>query len=149
VTEKAPPSATSKGDSLVTASVTVDRPKLGPGDLFTLRIVVHIEPEWHIYAIDRPTGPSIPTAIKFQLPKALAWDGDWTTSEPALDDAHPEEPSFIYTESASFSRRVRVAKDAPPGTLVISGSLHYQACNRSLCRAPTQVPLQAQVTIAP
>jgi DsbC/DsbD-like thiol-disulfide interchange protein len=136
-------------DSLVTASATVDRSTLRAGDTFTVRVEVQIESGWHIYAIDRPTGPSIPTSINFELPKTLAWDGDWTGSEPTLDDAHPDEPSFIYTGSASFSRRVRVAQGASSGAVTLRGNLRYQACDKFSCRAPTRQPLETQITIAP
>jgi len=151
-TAPAPPAYTkaiTKTDSMVTASTTVDPPKLHAGDTFTVRVDVQIESGWHIYAIDRPTGPSIPTSINFELPKTLAWEGDWTGSEPTLDDAHPDEPSFIYTGSASFSRRLRVAQTAAPGTVTLRGNLHYQACDKFSCRAPTRQPLETQITIAP
>ena len=136
-------------DSPVTASATVDRPTVRTGDTFTVRVEVQIESGWHIYAIDRPTGPSIPTSFNFELPKNLAWDVDWTGSEPTLDDAHPDEPSFIYTGSASFSRRVRIAQGAAPGAVTLRGNLHYQACDKFSCRAPTRQPLETQITIAP
>jgi len=141
--------AATKIDSLITASATIDPPTARAGDTFTLHVEVQIESGWHIYAIDRPTGPSIPTSFNFELPKNLAWDGDWTGSEPALDDAHPDEPSFIYTGSASFSRRLRVAQGAAPGAVTLRGNLHYQACDKFSCRAPTREPLKTEMTIVP
>jgi hypothetical protein len=141
--------AVAKSDSLLTTSVTVDRSTVRAGDTFTVRVDVQIDSGWHIYAIDRPTGPSIPTSINFELPKTFAWDGDWTGSEPALDDAHPDEPSFIYTGSASFSRRLRVAQGAAPGAVTLRGNLHYQACDKFSCRAPTREPLKTEITIVP
>jgi hypothetical protein len=152
-TTSPPPTAVTKTvlrtDSLITASATADRSKLHAGETFTIRVDVQIESGWHIYAIDRPTGPSIPTSINFELPKTLAWDGDWTGSEPTLDDAHPDEPSFIYAGSASFSRRLRVAQAATPGAVTLRGSLHYQACDKFSCRAPTRERLETKVTIVP
>ncbi len=142
------PKTVAKTDSLVTPSATVDPPTVHAGDTFTIRVDVQIESGWHIYAIDRPTGPSIPTSINFELPKTLAWEGDWTGSEPTFDDAHPDEPSFIYTGSASFSRRLRVAPGAAPGAVALRGNLHYQACDKFSCRAPTRQPLETQITIA-
>jgi hypothetical protein len=141
--------APTKIDSLITASATVDPPTARAGDTFTVRVEVQIESGWHIYAIDRPTGPSIPTSFNFELPKNLAWDGDWTGSEPALDDTHPDEPSFIYTGSVSFSRRMRVAQGAAPGAVTLRGNLHYQACDKFSCRAPTREPLKTEITIVP
>jgi hypothetical protein len=142
-----PPSAAPRSDGVVTASAVVDRPTVHAGDTFTIRIEAHIEGGWHIYAIDRPTGPAIPTSIDFKLPKTLAWEGDWSGPEPTLDDAHPQEPAFYYEGAAAFTRGVRVAKDAPAGSLGLEGALHYQACNQTSCRAPTQDPVRAEIQI--
>jgi Disulphide bond corrector protein DsbC len=144
-----PSGAADKADSLVTPRVTIDPPTVRPGETFVIRVEAQIESGWHIYAVDRPTGPSIPTSIDFKLPKTLAWEGDWAVSEPSVDDAHPDEPAFIYQGSASFSRRVRVARDAPSGAVNLRGKLGYQACDKFSCRAPTHSALEADVKIAP
>ncbi len=106
-----------------------------------------MEAGWHIYAIDRPTGPSIPTSIDFKLPKGLSWEGDWSAPEPTLDSANPQEPSFYYEGAASFTRVVRVAKDAPAGSVSMPGNLKYQACNQASCHAPTRETLRAEIQI--
>jgi uncharacterized protein len=141
------PGAAARSDGVVTASAVVDRSTVHAGDTFTIRVEAHIETGWHIYAIDRPTGPSIPTSIDFKLPKAMTWEGDWSGPEPTLDDAHPQEPAFYYEGAAAFTRAVRVAKDAPAGSLGLEGALHYQACNQTSCRAPTQEPVRAEIQI--
>jgi DsbC/DsbD-like thiol-disulfide interchange protein len=146
---KSPPEAAAKTDSAVTASASADPLTARVGEAFTIRVDAQIESGWHIYAIDRPTGPSVPTSISFELPKSLAWDGDWTGPEPHLDDANPQEPSFIHEGTVAFSRRVRVARDAHAGLISLRGSFHYQACNRFSCRAPTQLPIQAEIKIDP
>lgn len=144
-----PSGSLDKSDSLVTPHVTVDPASVRAGSVFTIRVEVQIQPGWHIYAVDKPTGPSIPTSIDFKLPKTLSWDGDWAVSEPALDDAHPDEPAFVYQGSASFSRRVHAARDAPSGAVSLRGKLGYQACDKFSCRAPTHTDLQANLKIAP
>ncbi len=141
------PGSAPRSDGVVTASALVDRPKVRAGDTFTIRVEARIETGWHIYAIDRPTGPSIPTSIDFKLPKTLAWEGDWNGPEPTLDDAHPQEPAFYYEGAAAFTRAVRVAKDAPAGSLGLEGALHYQACNQKSCHAPTQESVRAEIQI--
>jgi DsbC/DsbD-like thiol-disulfide interchange protein len=146
---KSPSEAAAKTDSAVTASAVADPLTARVGETFTIRVDVQIESGWHIYAIDRPTGPSVPTSINFELPKSLAWDGDWTGPEPRLDDANPQEPSFIYEGSVAFSRQVRVARDAHAGLVSLRGSFHYQACNKFSCRAPAQLPIQAEIKIDP
>jgi DsbC/DsbD-like thiol-disulfide interchange protein len=145
----APRKAAPKGNSIVAASATADPSTSRAGQTCTIRVDARIESGWHIYAIDRPTGPSIPTSIEFDLPKSLTWDGDWTVPEPKLDETHPQEPSFIYEGSVSFTRRARIAQDAPTGALALHGALHYQACDKSSCRAPTEAALETEIQIAP
>jgi hypothetical protein len=144
-----PPIAVTKTASVVTASTTADPSEPRIGQTFTVRIDVQIGTDWHIYAIDRPTGPSVPTSIDFELPKPLEWVGDWKGPEPTLDESHPEEPSFIYQGSVAFQRQVRVAGNAPPGPMTLQGLLHYQACNKVSCRAPSQLALQTNVKVLP
>jgi hypothetical protein len=144
-----PPVVVTKTPSVVTASATVEPSEPRVGQTFTVRIDVQIGNDWHIYAIDRPTGPSVPTSIEFELPKPLEWVGEWKGPEPTLDEAHPEEPSFIYQGAVKFQRQVRVAGTAAPGPITLQGSLHYQACNKVSCRAPTQLALQAELKLVP
>jgi hypothetical protein len=144
-----PPVAVTKTPSVVTASATVEPSEPHIGQTFTVRIDVQIGNDWHIYAIDRPTGPSVPTSIEFELPKPLEWAGEWKNPEPTLDESHPEEPSFIYHGSVTFQRQVRVARDAPPGPTALHGALHYQACNKVSCRAPSQLALETNVNVLP
>jgi hypothetical protein len=91
----------------------------------------------------------VPTSIEFELPKPLEWAGEWKNPEPTLDESHPEEPSFIYHGSVTFQRQVRVARDAPPGPTALHGALHYQACNKVSCRAPSQLALETNVNVLP
>jgi DsbC/DsbD-like thiol-disulfide interchange protein len=148
-----PPSAAKseapKIDSMVTASAATNLPTVRAGDTFTIRVEAHIDSGWHIYAIDRPTGPSIPTTLEFKLPRALAWEGEWTGPEPKLDEANPQEPSFVYQGTVSFTRRVRVTGEAPPSVVNLRGTMRYQACDKFSCRAPTSVPLQTTITVVP
>jgi hypothetical protein len=148
-TKAPPPKAAATAGSVVTVSATADPLTARVGETFTIRVDAQIESGWHIYAIDRPTGPSIPTSINFELPKSLTWEGDWTGPQPNLDESHPEEPTFIHAGSVAFLRRVRVARDAPSGLVSLGGSFHYQACDRFSCRPPTQLPIQAEIRIDP
>ena len=143
------PVAVTKTPSVVTASATVEPSEPHVGQTFTVRVDVQIGNDWHIYAIDRPTGPSVPTSIDFKLPKLLEWAGDWKGPEPTLDESHPEEPSFIYHGSVTFQRQVRVARDASPGPIALHGALHFQACNKASCRAPSQLALETNVKVLP
>jgi DsbC/DsbD-like thiol-disulfide interchange protein len=142
-----PPSARTESDSPVTAALKTDKSELHPGDALTVIIEVHIAPSWHIYAMDRPAGPALPTVIAFELPKSFEWDGKWISSEPSLLESTAGGPSFGHEGSVSFRRKVHVSRDASAGAIELRGTLHYQACDLFSCRAPAHLALQAKINV--
>ncbi len=147
VPKSTPPSATTEADSPVTAAAKPDPASVRAGEAFTVLVDVHITKGWHIYAIDRPTGPALPTSITIELPKGLAWDGNWTFPEPSLDESSLGDPSFVHQGVVTFRRRVHVARDVSPGPRPLRGMLHFQACDRYSCRAPAQLLLQTEIDV--
>ncbi|HUE15147.1 MAG TPA: redoxin domain-containing protein [Planctomycetaceae bacterium] len=131
----------------VTASTNADKTELRSGDTFQLAVEVEVAAGWHIYSIDRPAGVAVPTKIAFELPQGLEWDGKWISPDPSLDASSAGDPSFVHEGKVAFRRRVRVARGAPAGRLVLHGTLHYQTCGRFSCRAPAELPLQTAVRI--
>jgi hypothetical protein len=144
-----PPIAAIDASAPVTAAAKPDPTRLRAGESFALIVDVQIAKGWHIYAIDRPTGPALPTSISIGLPKGLAWDGNWTFPDPSLDESSLGNPSFLHEGAVTFRRRVRVARDVSPGPLSLRGALHYQACDRYSCRAPAQLTLQTEIHVVP
>ena len=141
------PGATTEASSPLTAVAKSNPANVRAGEAFTVVVDVHITTGWHIYAIDRPTGPALPTSITVDLPKDLAWVGNWTFPEPSLDESSLGNPSFVHEGVVTFRRRVRVARDVSPGPLPLRATLHYQACDRYSCRAPAQLSLQTEIHV--
>jgi DsbC/DsbD-like thiol-disulfide interchange protein len=148
VPKSTPPIATTEADSPVTAAAKPDPARVRAGEAFTVVVDVHISKGWHIYAIDRPTGPALPTSITLDLPKGLTWDGNWTSPEPSLDQSSLGAPNFVHERAVAFQRRVRVGRDISPGPRPLRGMLHFQACDRYACRAPAQLSLQTEIDVA-
>jgi DsbC/DsbD-like thiol-disulfide interchange protein len=149
VPKSPPPSATTDADSPVTALAKAEPAKVRAGEAFTVVVEVQMTTGWHIYAIDRPTGPARPTSITVELPKGLAWDGNWTFPEPSLDESSLGSPNFVHQGAVTFRRRVRVASDVSPGLRPLRGVLHFQACDRYSCRAPAQLTLHTETDVVP
>jgi DsbC/DsbD-like thiol-disulfide interchange protein len=147
----APPAAdTPDPNAPVTATLRIDKTKARAGEEITVTIDVHIKSGWHIYAIDRPTGPAIATDLKLQLPNSLQPDEKWTTPEPSLDEASSAgEPAFVYAGPVAFQRRLHVARDAAPASIPIRCTLCYQACDRTSCRAPAELKFESSIQIGP
>jgi DsbC/DsbD-like thiol-disulfide interchange protein len=126
-----------------------DRKQIRAGDEFTLTLDVEIAEGWHIYAVDRPSGPAVPTAIELPLPAGLEAAGNWTLPEPALDDTSAGEPAFVYRGSVAFQRRVRAAGGGTRGSIPLSGTLRYQACDRASCRPPAKLKFDTSIELVP
>jgi DsbC/DsbD-like thiol-disulfide interchange protein len=147
VAEDRPTSAATKSISPVTVAAKTDRSELHAGDAVTLIVDVRTAEGWHIYAIDRPTGPALPTEITIELPKGWEWVGTWKSPEPLLEESSSGAPRFVHEGSLAFRRQVRVGRDAPSGPLTLHGTLSYQACDRFSCRPPEQVGFQAEIRV--
>ena len=145
VAEDGPSSAETKSISPVTASAKTDRSELHAGDAVTVIVEVQTAEGWHIYAIDRPTGPALPTEITFELPKGCEWVGKWKSPEPSLDESSSGAPRSVHEVSLAFRRQVRVGRDAPSGPLTLRRTLSYQACDQFSCRPPKQVGLETEI----
>jgi DsbC/DsbD-like thiol-disulfide interchange protein len=133
----------------VTVTMRADKSTLHGGESFTVTVDVQIASGWHIYAVDRPTGLSVPTKIKLQLPARLESVGDWKAPEPALDDSSAGEPAFVYHDAAVFQQTLRVKPGTAAGPIVIPAEFRYQVCDRFSCRAPATLKLQTSIQIAP
>jgi DsbC/DsbD-like thiol-disulfide interchange protein len=133
----------------VKVTLRTDKTTVRDGESLTVTVDVQIAPGWHIYAIDRPTGLSLPTKIKLQLPAGLESTGDWKTPEPALDDSSAGEPAFVYHGTAAFKQTLRVKQGTPAGPLAIPVEFRYQVCDRFSCRAPTALKLQTSIQVVP
>jgi DsbC/DsbD-like thiol-disulfide interchange protein len=143
-----PSVAAPESPSLVTATLRSDLRQIRAGEEFTLTLNVEIAEGWHIYAVDRPTGPAVRTAIELPLPAGLESAGNWTLPDPIPDDSTAGEPAFVYHGSIAFQRRLRAARGTP-GPISLSGTLRYQACDRDSCRAPAKLKFDTSLQLVP
>ena len=144
-----PESAAPEPGSPVTATVKTDKSKVRAGEEFTLTVDVQVAEGWHIYAMDRPTGPATATEIQLNLPAGLESKGKWTSPEPSMDNSSPGETTFVYEKPVAFQCPVRVAGGTAPGSFNIGCVLHYQVCNRVSCHAPAELKLETAIRVAP
>lgn len=133
--------------SPVTASLSLDRSELRPGDILTVAVEVKIKPGWHIQAMDRPTGISPPTKLKLELPSAMAANNNWITLPPVIDSDSSSGGGYIYHAIATFRSSAKVDTDANPGLFPVRVALGYQACDRFSCRPYEVLELQTEVRI--
>jgi DsbC/DsbD-like thiol-disulfide interchange protein len=136
-------------NSPVSAWLKCDKNQVHLGEIFTVELGARITPGWHIYAMDRSTGSSLPTSIGLNLPAGLERSSEWAAPEPSLDEVVLGQPSFIYTGNVTFRCQLQVAHDSHTGSLTIRGELKYQACDRFNCHPPDSINLETNVQVIP
>ena len=117
-----------------------------PGAKFDVTVAGKIEPGWHLYALEEPSGGPIATEV------ALV-EGDpaellrVTGSKP-----HPvRDPAFgmqtdVFTDAVAFTLHLRAPSQAAQSTAkTVHVLVRYQSCNDQVCRPPhtdtIEVPL--------
>jgi DsbC/DsbD-like thiol-disulfide interchange protein len=116
----------------------LDGPKepLAPGVTFVLGLSAHIEPGWHIYALDEPDGGPIATQIGLAENDPLmllAVDGPdpRMVSDPVL-----HQPTGMFQNAVRFKLRLRAPQKPLPPDAVSHILVRYQSCNDRLCLPP-------------
>ncbi|HEX7779389.1 MAG TPA: protein-disulfide reductase DsbD domain-containing protein [Vicinamibacterales bacterium] len=138
----------------LTATLGVSDAKVAPGGRVTLIVDLKPKPKMHVYAPGQPgyipltiTLDSSPD-IKAQLPKFPA---------PGTYFFAPlKETVKVYMKPIRLTQEVTLGlsqdmrrRAAANETLVITGSLSYQACDDRVCYRPETLPLSWSVTLAP
>ena len=127
----------------VTAVMETVPPEVRAGGTFELLVRVEIADVHYIYASNAAGKPFTPTTLNVTLPAGVEVLGDWTGPEPT----RKRNGDFIYTDSVSFHRPLRVRANVPAGALSMKGELHYQACTEELCWPPHTLQLSAPVRV--
>jgi thiol:disulfide interchange protein DsbD len=126
--------------------LSVDR--LVPGGEFRAAIVVDIAEHWHVNANPVTIEGLIPTTLTLEPPASVTIDRILYPKGESITVEWADEPVALYTGRATIFARGRVLDTAPPGPVVISGNLRYQACDDSVCLAPATIPLTIKAEIA-
>jgi hypothetical protein len=71
----------------------------------------------------------------------------YPAGEPKVLESTGTEKIPLYEGKVPLTVRLRIARDARPGTTVVKLRLSYQACDDRLCLAPAtlEIPLEIPV----
>jgi DsbC/DsbD-like thiol-disulfide interchange protein len=119
------------------------------GENFALRLVATIEPGWHLYSLDQPSGGPVATEISLDA-GSLFEMGAVTGPKPhVLFDPNFDMQVGFYVEKAEFHLPIKVAPDAPASRQKLLVAARYQSCNDTLCLPPKTVKLEVFVDVRP
>jgi thiol:disulfide interchange protein DsbD len=131
--------------NLVRAELVSDVSAIAPGQPFTIGLVLHVEPNWHVYW-SNPGETGIPTTLKLTLPEGYS----------ASDIRYPVPDRFLmpgdivaygYEKEVLLTATITPPKDAAEGQAVaITGQARWLVCS-DVCVAG-KVPLELKLPIA-
>ena len=107
-------------------------------DKFSAKLKAEIEGEWHLYAVEQPTGGPFPT--KITVPENLPFQIEGKTNSPApitkFDPNFGIETKF-FAEKAEFSIPLKATGETNGDDLAIN--VRYQVCDDKVCLPPKTV----------
>lgn len=112
------------------------------GGKLSVILVASIAKGWHLYLKKLDGGPIATTIVVAEvLPFRLAGEIDASAPLSKFDDTF-EMDVESYEGSADFILPVAAAKDAKAGSVTLTVSARYQACDDKQCLPPRTVKLE-------
>lgn len=128
--------ATAATPTPATWSVQGPAKAVAPGSTFALRLTAAIQPGWHLYALEEPDGGPLPTVIGLSEGDPLTLL-DVTEPDPhKVLDPVTSAIAGMFTNSVSFTLKVRAPRSKPAPEAVSHVLVRYQTCNDHVCLPP-------------
>ena len=118
--------AAASGNDLVRAELLADRSAIKAGEPFTLGVLLHITPGWHIYW-SNPGDSGLATSVKWKLPRGFQ-AAPLQFPVPRRLDAPGDLVNYGYEDQVLL-----LAKITPPGDLKPGADVSIAAETRWLC----------------
>lgn len=118
----------------------VNGKQIKAGDVFRITLRAEIEPGWHLYALDQPTGGPIATTIKSSDGTKFEISGEIVSPRPKVEP----DPNFIidgkpintrfFTDKAEFQIPMRAISEVSAENVAVD--VRFQLCNNTFCLPP-------------
>lgn len=110
------------------------------GEMLDLALIAAVEPGWHLYALDQPSGGPIATTIMIGEGSPFTIEGEIRTEKPIVQpdpnfkvDGKPLETKF-YKDRATFTLKLKAVEDTVRDAIAID--VRFQLCDDTLCLPP-------------
>jgi hypothetical protein len=126
----------------------VSNVELKAGGSSNLELDFRIGADFHINSNKPKADYLIPTILKLNpsQPVVVA-EVTYPAGEEMSFAFSPNEKLSVYGGDFTISTLLKAPADASPGTYPVKGELRFQACDRSACYPPRNLPVQFQVTV--
>lgn len=111
---------------------------LKSGEKVSAKLKASIETNWHLYAVEQPTGGPYPTKITVAENLPFEIDGKATSPNPTTKfDPNFQIETKFFAEKAEFVVPLKTNADANGDDLAIN--VRYQVCDDKVCLPPKTV----------
>jgi DsbC/DsbD-like thiol-disulfide interchange protein len=122
---------------------------LAPGARFTLTLASHIDPGWHIYAMEEPEGGPIATEIGLGADDSLTLLKVDEPPPQMVSDPVLHQSTGIFQGAADFTLHLQLPRKPLAHDAVLHVMVRYQSCSDRLCLPPhtetVNVPLASLI----
>lgn len=130
-------------------SPLVGQEAIRPGQTMTIELRVKLPEGIHVQSDDPRDPYVIPTVLTFTPPERVTVaDITYPAATDFLLEGW-EEPLAVFDSEFTIEAELVLAADAPPGELVVPGSLLYQSCDDKVCFPPATAAVEWRILVEP
>jgi DsbC/DsbD-like thiol-disulfide interchange protein len=138
----------------LTIATSSDPAAVAPGQKVTLTVAVTPKPKIHVYAPGQEG--YIPISLTLEpAPAVAAAKAKYPAGEKFLMPAL-NETQIVYDKPFRITQELKIGathdlakRAAEGGSLIVKGTVRYQACDDKICFLPTNVPVEWSIKLAP
>ena len=143
VPARAPAARAQRGPVIATAELS--KARIVPGENVELRIVLEIEPGWHVQSAKPSRADLVPTSVELGLTEGLT-PGEMRFPDGSLAPLGGERLS-VYAGKVTIRVAIQADAGLTSGRVPGVARVRFQACDDKRCLAPEQVELSFAVEI--
>lgn len=127
---------------------SVGKVQVKAGGTAAVQLDFRIGSEFHINSHKPKSELLIPTVLKLtaSAPVAVA-SVKYPDGQDMSFPFSPDEKLSVYSGDFTITAVIKAPANAPSGDFPVSGSLHFQACDRSACYPPRSLPVNFNVSV--
>lgn len=119
-----------------------------PGDNVQLALQLDIDKAWHINAHQPLDEYLIPTEVKLNSPEGVSLGRIYYPEPETYEFDFSENPVSVYQGTVHLVTTMSLPADLSLDSVLVTGTLRYQACNNTSCLPPTTVDFSAALPVA-
>ena len=129
----------------LTITTSTSAPTVSPGGRLSLVVDVAPKPKMHLYAPEEKAQQ--PVSLKVDRVTSIRARSPIFPKGESLFFAPTGETQIVYSRPFRIEVPVTILESQKAGTLALSGTIRYQACDDKVCYIAKSVPLTWEVTI--